>query len=414
MLKTSRVAVVVQRYGEEVNGGAELHARWLAERLARWVETHVITTCAVDYHTWDNVYPPGESELNDVRLHRFTVDFPRRPGFTEQTVALFEEGRTLFDELKWMRDQGPYSTDLLNYVRDAYDYFDLFIFVTYLYPPTFFGLPLVSDKAILVPTAHDEPYLRLPIMRPLFHLPQMIVYNTEPEKELVNRVTRNAYVPQIVAGVGINVPSDVSAARFRRKYGIDGSFVVYVGRVDSAKNVPELLDYFTRFRDETNEDTKLVLIGKSNLELPDRPDIISLGFVSEEDKFDAICAADLLIMPSLYESLSMVAMEAWLMEVPTLVNGHCEVLKLQSRRSNGGLYYYTYDEFAVALKLLLDDATLRGRLGRQGRAFVAANYSWDIVMAKYRAVLETLIQTPTGERRPAKRANASEDGARHA
>jgi len=414
MLNTSRVAVVVQRYGEEVNGGAELHARWLAERLAHWVETHVITTCAVDYHTWDNVYPPGESELNHVRLHRFTVDFPRRPGFTEQTVALFEEGRTLFDELEWMRDQGPYSTGLLDYIRDAYDYFDLFIFVTYLYPPTFFGLPLVSDKAILVPTAHDEPYLRLPIMRPLFHLPQVIVYNTEPEKELVNRITHNAYVPQIVAGVGINVPANVSAARFRRKYEIDGSFVVYVGRVDSAKNVPELLDYFIRFRDETGEDTKLVLIGKSNLELPDRPDIISLGFVSEEDKFDAICAADLLIMPSLYESLSMVAMEAWLMEVPTLVNGHCEVLKLQSRRSNGGLYYYTYDEFAAALELLLDDATLRGQLGRQGRAFVAANYSWDIVMAKYRAVLETLIPTPAGERRPAKRAEAPENGGRHA
>jgi len=119
-------------------------------------------------------------------------------------------------------------------------------------------------------------------------------------------------------------------------------------------------------------------------------------------------------MPSLYESLSMVAMEAWLMEVPTLVNGHCEVLKLQSRRSNGGLYYYTHDEFAAALKLLLDDATLRGQLGRQGRAFVAANYSWDIVMAKYRAVLETLIPTPAGERRPAKHAEAPENGGRHA
>ena len=71
------------------------------------------------------------------------------------------------------------------------------------------------------------------------------------------------------------------------------------GRVDSAKNVPELLDQFARFRDETGHDTKLVLIGKSSLEMPARPDIIPLGFVSEEDKFDAICAADVLVMPSL-------------------------------------------------------------------------------------------------------------------
>lgn len=396
MLTGKRVALVVQRYGEEVNGGAEMLARWLAERLAQLVETHVITTCALDYHTWANVYPPGESVLNGVRILRFTVDEPRHPDFARRTVALFEEKRTLFDEYQWMKEQGPYSTDLLDYVRGAYDFFDLFIFVTYLYPPTFFGLPLVADKAILVPNAHDEPYLRLPIMRPLFHMPQMIVYNTETEKELVNRVMHNHYVPQTVTGVGINVPASVSADRFRQKYGIDGSFVVYVGRVDSAKNVPELLEQFARFRDETGHDTKLVLIGKSSLELPARPDVIPLGFVSEEDKFDAICAADVLVMPSLYESLSLVAMEAWLMGVPTLVNGQCAVLKSQTRRSNGGLYYYSYDEFAAGLQRLLDDAPLRAQLGRQGRAFVAANYSWEVVMAKYRAILETLIARPAG------------------
>ncbi len=394
MLTGKRVALVVQRYGEEVNGGAEMLARWLAERLAQMVETHVITTCALDYHTWDNVYLPGESILNGVRVLRFTVDEPRHPDFARRTVALFEEKRTLFDEYQWMKEQGPYSTDLLNYIHDSRDRFDLFIFVTYLYPPTFFGLPLVADKAILVPNAHDEPYLRLPAMRPLFHMPQMIVYNTETEQDLVNLVMRNRHVPQIVAGVGINVPDRVSAARFRQKYGVDGSFVVYVGRVDSAKNVPELLEQFTRFRDETGHDTRLVLIGKSSLELPARSDVIPLGFVSEEDKFDAICAADVLVMPSLYESLSLVAMEAWLMGIPTLVNGQCEVLKSQTRRSNGGLYYYSYDEFAAALQRLLDDAPLRAQLGRQGRAFVAANYSWEVIMAKYRAILETLTASP--------------------
>jgi glycosyltransferase involved in cell wall biosynthesis len=251
-------------------------------------------------------------------------------------------------------------------------------------------LPLVSDKAILIPNAHDEPYLRLPIYRALFHMPQAIVYNTEPEKRLVNQVMGNHYVPQVVAGVGINVPEDVSAARFRQKYRIDGPFVLYVGRVDSSKNVPELVDYFTRFRDETGRDLKLALIGKANMPLPERPDVLPLGFVTEEDKFDAIRAADVLMMPSLYESLSMVALEAWLMETPTLLNGRCEVLKFQCRRSNGGLYYYTYDEFAAALTVLLDNPGLRAQLGRQGRSFVAANYDWDIVMAKFQAVLETL------------------------
>lgn len=394
MVNGRRVALVVQRYGEEVNGGAELHARWLAERLTPLAEMHVLTTCAIDYHTWENAYPPGISEHNGVRIHRFLVDAPRKPDFDLQTVELFKNAHTLFDELEWMKDQGPYSSGLYNYLRTAHDNFDLFIFVTYLYPPAFFGLPLVSDKAILIPTAHDEPYLRMPIFRSLFHLPQAIVYNTEPERDLVNQVTHNYHVPQIVAGVGINVPHDVSAARFRAKYEIEGPFVVYVGRVDASKNVPELLEYFTRFRDETGQDTKLALIGRSNLTFPDRPDVLPLGFVTEEDKFDAIRAADVLLMPSLYESLSMVAMEAWLMERPTLVNGLCDVLKYQTRRSNGGLYYYNYEEFAASLKLLLDDARLRQQLGRQGREFVAANYSWDVVLAKFRALFETLVPYP--------------------
>ncbi len=289
-----------------------------------------------------------------------------------------------------MKEQGPYSSDLLNYVYDSYDEYDLYIFVTYLYPPVFFGLPLVSDKAVLIPNAHDEPYLHLPIIRSLFHLPQMIIYNTVPEKLLVNRVMHNHYVPQIVAGVGVDVPADVSAARFREKYGIDGRFILYVGRVEESKNVPELFDHFIRFREETGADLKLLLIGKVKVYVPDRPDIVPLGFVSEEDKFDAISAADVLVMPSLFESLSIVAMEAWLMETPTLLNGRCEVLEYQSRQSNGGLYYYSYEEFASALTMLLDHDDLRAQLGRQGRAFVTANYSWDVILAKYRAVLDTL------------------------
>lgn len=389
-MNRKRIAVVVQRYGEEVNGGAELHARWLAERLTALAEVHAITTCAIDYHTWNNAYPPGESELNGVCIHRFPVDAPRKAGFLEQTVALLKNRHSLFDEVQWIKDQGPYSSGLLSYLRETYHEYDLFIFVTYLYPPAFFGLPLVSDKAILVPTAHDEPYLRFPAFRSLFHLPQAIIYNTEPEKQLVNDITQNHYVPQIVAGVGINVPGEVSAGRFREKYGIRGRFLVYVGRVDEAKNVPELLEYFTRFRAEASHDLKLVLIGKANIPIPDREDVLSLGFVPEEDKFDAIRAAEVLMMPSLYESLSMVALEAWLMETPTLLNGRCDVLKYQCRQSNAGLYYYTYDEFASALRLLLDNPELRATLGRQGKAFVAARYDWNIVMAKYRAVVETL------------------------
>jgi hypothetical protein len=187
-----RVAVVVQRYGEEVNGGAELHARWLAEHLLPWADVHVVTTCALDYQTWANYYPPGRTILNGVQVHRFAVDAPRDwAAFQRLTAQTVQRQHSVLDELDWMRDQGPVSTPLLNYLQEAYARFDLYIFFTYLYATTFFGLPLVCDKAILVPTAHEEPYLYLSLFRSLFHLPRVIVYNTETEQELVSRVTRN-------------------------------------------------------------------------------------------------------------------------------------------------------------------------------------------------------------------------------
>ena len=385
-----KIAVVVQRYGEEVNGGAEVHARWLAEHLLSLGDVDAITTCAINYNTWENAYPEGVSELNGVRIHRFAVDSPRLAGMEARTRAIHFQEHTLFDEIEWVKDQGPNSSSLLKYIEESYERYDIFIFFTYLYAPTLFGLPLVADKAILVSTAHVEWYLELPVYRPLFHLPELLVYNTESEMSHVHRVMRNEKVPGVVVGVGINTPEDISAARFREKYGLDGDFIVYVGRIDPAKNVPELLDFFVRFQEEYGRDLKLVLMGKALFPLPDHPDIIPLGFVSEQDKFDALQAAALLMVPSKYESLSMVVLEAWKVGTPVLVNGRCEVLRQQCRRSNGGLHYNTYDEFALALQTLLENPIMRHAIGRQGSRFANNTYDWDIIVAKYQAIFETL------------------------
>ena len=368
-----------------------MHARWLAEHLLVLGEVHVFTTCALDYTTWENVYPAGDSQLAGVHIHRFPVDRPRNwSRARRETGRLLTREHTLFDEIAWIREQGPYSTPLLQAIQHAYPHFDYFIFFTYLYATTFFGLPLVSDKAILVPTAHDDRFLSLPAFRPLFHLPRAIVYNTYSEKQLVNATTHNENVRQLIAGIGINVPETASAARFRQKYRIEGDFLLYVGRIHESKNVPELLAYFRRFRQTHPEPLKLVLAGKSHLPLPADPEILHLGFIPEQDKFDALQAATLLVLPSLFESLSMVVLEAWLMETSVLVNGHCAVLKSQCRRSNGGLYYTSYEEFAAALKLLLIDAQLRHILGQQGRRFVRERYQWETIIGKYRALFADL------------------------
>lgn len=384
------IAIVVQRYGSEVNGGAEFFARLLAEHLTAIADVRVLTTCAIDYHTWANEYPPGKDTLNGVLVERYPVDFKRASDGAQRTAFILHKEHTLFDEYDWMRTQGPYSTELLNAIRNTYVNTDLFIFVTYLYAHTVFGLPLVADKAVLIPHAHDEPFLRLGIMRNVFHAPQAIVYNVEPEMRLVQSTMQNGYIPQFVAGVGIDMPQNVNAARFQAKFGIDGDFVLYVGRIDASKNVNELFEHFAKFRDNYEGDLKLVLLGKEHMPIPQRPDIVSLGFVSEEDKFDAMAAAVALVQPSKYESLSLVALESWLVKTPVLVNGRSEVLKYQCRQSNGGLYYSNYDEFELALNRLLSDSEMTAQMGRQGRTFVQQRFNWDIILAKFQALIETL------------------------
>jgi glycosyltransferase involved in cell wall biosynthesis len=387
--KRLRVALVVQRYGLEVNGGAELLCRRVAEHLAPYHEVHALTTCALDYVRWKNHYPAGTEELNGVTVHRFKVDRPRRAWrFRRLTRRILSGSRPFFDQLEWMRQQGPISTPLFDHIQEQRAAFDVFVFFTYLYPTSYFGLQLVPEKAALVPAAHDEPFLYLDLFRPLFHLPRFLIYSTDPERELVERTFDNTYIPAAVVGTGIDVPQDIDAARFREQYDLPQSFVLYVGRIDNAKSCPELFDYFLRYKQGRPGDLKLVLMGKAVIPVPDHPDIVHVGFVPEADKFDGIAAASALIVPSRYESLSMVTLEAWHLEKPVLVNAACEVLRRSCLQSQGGLWYDDYSDFAAKLDRLLEQPELSRQLGRQGAAYVAEKYNWSIVERKYLEILK--------------------------
>jgi glycosyltransferase involved in cell wall biosynthesis len=378
-----KIAFVVQRYGLEVNGGAELLCRTVAEHLSKYISVEIITTCAIDYVTWNNEFPAGSSDLNNVKIHRFPVDSPRDiTKFNNFSDFIFKHDHTREDELAWMKLQGPFSSELLKYIKENKNYYDLFIFFTYLYCTTFFGLPIVSNKAILVPTAHDEPPIYLSIFNDLFHLPRAILYNTEEEKKFVNLTFENEGIPHDIIGTGIDVPEKIDPTAFERNYGLK-NFIVYVGRIDESKGCKELFDYFICYKNENPVSPKLVLLGKEMIGTPVHPDIFRLGFVSEQDKFNCIMASELLVMPSLFESLSIVLFEAWYCNKPVLVNGNCDVLKGQCIRSNGGLWYTNYEEFKQCLMTLLENQKIRKNLGENGKRFVNENYRWEIVEAKY-------------------------------
>jgi len=388
-----KIALVVQRYGEDVNGGAELCARWLAEHLTEIGEVHVLTTCAIDYHTWENHYPAGESMLNGVSVHRFPVDHPRDwPTAQKWSKKVALEETNLNEQIEWISAQGPYSTPLFQAIKQQADDFDAYLFFTYEYASTYFGLQLVAEKAILVPTAHDDPFLGLPLFRPLFFSARHIVFLTRAEQKLVHEKLGNQHIPFDVIGSGINQPLTASAERFRDQFNIRNRFLLYIGRIDHSKNVPEVLQQFQQFKQKYPSDLQLILAGKCHIDLPDDPDIRPIGFISEQAKFDALSASELLLMPSKYESLSMVIMEAWLMQKPTLVNGRCEVLKDQTRLSNGGLYYESDTEFEQALTYLLTHSSETKEMGQSGKSFTEQTYDWGKIIATFERLI-TIIST---------------------
>jgi len=388
------IAFVVQRYGFEVSGGAELLCRQVVERLPPEFQVEVLTTCAQDYVTWENAYSPGLDSVNEVPVRRFPTIHTREANFGARSAWLYSHPHTLQDELDWLHAQGPAVPELLHYIAEHRSDYDAFVFFTYIYYPTALGLRLVADRALLVPTVHDEPAVYLDMYKSLFHAPRALVYNTVEEKALLEELFGVEYIPNEVAGVGIEVPNHLDVESFRRQYNITAHYVVYTGRVSASKNCQVLLDYFVRYKAAHPGPLTLVLVGRVEISIPKRPDIVVLGLVSDEDKFNALAGAELFLLPSKFESLSIAFLESLAVGVPVLCDGTSAVLRGHCLRSNAALYYLNYPEFEASLELLLDHQPLRQLLGQKGKQYVQHTYTWDRVIQKYRRLLTGVVQTP--------------------
>jgi glycosyltransferase involved in cell wall biosynthesis len=386
-----KLAVVVQRYGADINGGAELHARYVAERLARHAQVEVLTTCARDYVTWRDEYPSGIEQVNSVPVRRFRVDHERDVhAFARWSQRVFGERHSHLDELKWLDSEGPKSSALLTHLSSPQAGYDYVIFFSYRYYHAYHGVKAVPSRAILVPTAERDEAIGLGLSPRIFRAVRALMYNSPEERRLIQSVAHNESVPGVVVGIGSEIPEQPRAERFRQKYGITGRFALYVGRIDQNKGCSELFSFFLNGLQALPRGLRLVLIGKEILPVPEHPRIHHLGFLDDEDKFDALAAADLLLMPSYYESLSMVALEAWALGKPVLVNGKCEVLRGQCIRSRAGLYYESQAEFIETLRAIAESRRLNAAFSANGREFFRQNYAWPVIERKYLDVLEGL------------------------
>jgi glycosyltransferase involved in cell wall biosynthesis len=392
-----RLLYVVQRYGEMIAGGAEQHCRELAERMAkRGHHVEVVTTCAHSYRDWHNVYEPGMSVVNGVIVQRLTVTRPRDyPLFDEMNRKMVTGtgARPLFAQREWMRLQGPFAASLPAWLRRNARRFDCVICVTYLYYTTWAAMETVPGLApiILHPTIHDEPALHLSIFDGLFHAPDAFALSTPEEIDLIRRRFRIDPHGDVI-GIGVDMV-DGDPADFRARYPIGRSpYLLYVGRIQPAKGAGELIDFFVTYKDRhPGDDLKLVLMGEPQITVPERDDIIVTGFVDYDVRDSAFAGALAFVMPSFFESFSMVLMEAFAHARPALVQGRCDVLRGQARRSGAAIPYVGFAEFECALEMLSDDPQLATAMGDAGRRYVEREYTWDVVLDRYEGLIERTI-----------------------
>lgn len=403
-----KIAIVVQRYGLEVNGGAEFHARILAEQLAKKYDTEILTTTALDYHGWENHYAPGVEVINGITVWRFPTykqsakrgRRARRAIYKKKKyfkilkfLGIFEK---IDDMLKisnitkknidnWLAGQGPYVPGLIKYISLAKEKYDVFIFFTYLYYPTVVGMPVVSQKSIFIPTAHDEPLLYTKPYEYLFTVPKFIMYNTESEKQLIERNFENYTKNSDIAGVGISrfhgetatLPENIKAKKY----------FVYIGRIDSAKGCGVMIEYFINFLNThpQYQDYKLLLVGKNYMKKTYKhSSVIYTGFIDEDLKHSYLINALAMIMPSFYESLSLVTLEAMIEYIPVIVNKKCAVLYHHIEKSGSGDAYENEAEFYQILDkyLTIDKQSLEIE-GKKAAFYVENNYTWTNVLEKF-------------------------------
>jgi glycosyltransferase involved in cell wall biosynthesis len=443
-----KVAFIVQRYGTEVLGGSEHLSRLLAERLAEQHDVDVLTTCARDYVTWKNEYQEGTDRICGVTVRRFANARSRdQASFNKYSDWIYSNEHSRQDEMEWLKQQGPWCPALIEYLRRNQQQYDVLVFFTYLYAPTVLGLEVNPGKSVLVSTAHDEPAIQLGIFKDVFSKPGAICYLTDSEQAFVRRQFPERPLLEEVIGVGVDLPEqqayprtpvadeeaggageagraggsapgareqpqpatdapdvDTPARRmpgddadyfpahlkargslFKRRHKLHGPVVLYGGRIDPGKGCEELLEYFGAYVKQGGEAT-LALMGAKMMALPEDPSIRFAGMLSEGERLQALEAATVVVCPSPYESLSLLALEAMSAGTPVLVNARSAVLVEHCLKSNAGLYYADRDEFIECLKLLVSDEPLRLALGENGREYVRQNYRWDVVLDKYERI----------------------------
>jgi glycosyltransferase involved in cell wall biosynthesis len=387
--RSGRIALAPARFGHGLVGGAEIVLDQMARRLhARGWEVEILTTCALDHHSWENLLPAGKSMEDGLLVRRFpTVVTPGPERAELERAILAGASLRLQQQQRWMSG-GMRSPELFHYLLDNAAEYRAIVFTPYLNWITFACSQVAPERSVLWTCLHDEPYAYLDVFQPLLTGVGGLLFQSPPEHELAHRLVP-ALAPHALVGCGVEVPERYDPEGFRRRHGIQGRFLLYAGRREGAKGWETLLEQLAGATVRRELPFTLVTMGAGAVrppaELADR--VVDVGFLPDAERDNAFAAADAYLQPSRYEAFSRTIMEAWLAGTPVIANGGSAVVRYHCERSEAGLLYEDELELEECLAFLADAPETARDLAARGRAYVLANYQWDTVMDKVEAAL---------------------------
>ena len=392
-----KIAIVVQRCHDSVIGGSESEALHFGQLLKDRYEVDILTTTAVDIIKWRNTLKEGDERKNGICIKRFKVSQERTECWHKINELLIKE----YDKVKDLKDpkdriigwpialqeefiykQGPYSEDLINFLSEKYNGYKAILFFTYLYAPTYYGMQHVpKEKIIFIPTLHDEPPAYLSVYRYAARRARLIIWNTHRESLFGKSLWGE--LPGRIIGIGVNTKKYQPAK-------LNFPYLLYCGRIDVNKGCCELVDYYLRFKKDFPSDLCLILTGDLKIELPEDKSIIFKGLVSDKEKFELMSGAEAFIMPSSYESFSIVTLEAMAQKTPVLASTGSDIVADHIEKSDGGLLYNDYKSFKKGIKFLLEDKDEVRRMGEKGKKYVIKNYDSKKISIKLKDLLNNM------------------------
>ncbi len=390
-----KLGFVTPWFGEKIPGGAEMELRGLVEHLFQaGVELEVLTTCVKDFYSdWSkNYHKPGIDYVNRIPVRRFKARKRNKPLFDSINIKLMNQMPITPEEEEIFEREMVNSPDLYQYMREHKEDYALFIFIPYMFGTTYYGCQIAPEKSVLIPCFHDESYVYMEIFKAAFSKVAGVIYHAQPEYDLINGIYDMHSVKQAVLGEGVYTELTCNAQQAQEKFQLQAPFLLYAGRKDVGKNIYTLITYFTEYKHRKKNDLQLVLIGGGQVEIPEsvKDDVIDLGYVDIQDKYDITAAATALCQPSKNESFSLVIMESWLCGRPVIVNDACKVTKHFAKTSNGGFYFSNYFEFEAIVDYYLKHPDESAIIGQQGRKFVLENFAWDVIVKRYMGFFKNL------------------------